>query len=171
MGEADPAWGLSTGSPRTEARADEAAVSRRRGTPGSAAVLLCAGLTLLLFGCARGSAADAPVKVGLVAPLSGPSGASGEAIQRGMVLAATEINAAGGVRGRPLAVVARDVPNDPAAGVAALRELADHEQIVAVFGGIYGPVMLAQLDTLAERRLPLIDAWSSVSAITRNGHQ
>jgi len=124
---------------------------------------------LLGGGCVAGAATSAPIKVGLVAPLSGPSGASGEAIQRGMLLAAAELNAAGGVLGRPLAVVARDVPNDPPAGVAALRELVEREQIVAIFGGIYGPVMLEQLDAVSELRLPLIDAWSSVPGITRNG--
>jgi branched-chain amino acid transport system substrate-binding protein len=144
-------------------------VSQRRWLRGCARVLLGGLLVAQLGGCARSAPAGAPVKVGLVAPLSGPSGASGEAIQRGMLLAADEVNAAGGVLGRPLAVVARDVPNDAAAGVAALRGLAAREQIVAVFGGIYGPVMLGQLDALTELRLPLVDAWSSVPAITHNG--
>jgi branched-chain amino acid transport system substrate-binding protein len=126
-------------------------------------------LGLLLSGCVAGTAYRPPLRVGLVAPLSGPSGASGEAIQRGMLLAADEVNAQGGVLGRPLAIVTRDVKNDPAAGVAALLELVAQEQIVAVFGGIYGPVMLGQLDTLHTLRLPLINVWSSVPGITDNG--
>ena len=46
-----------------------------------------------------------------------------KAIQRGMLLAMDEVNRAGGVLGRPLALVTRDVQNDPPAGVAALQEL------------------------------------------------
>lgn len=111
-----------------------------------------------------------PIKVGLIAPLSGPSAASGEAIQRGMLLAMDEINGAGGVLGRPLQLVARDIPNDPEAGVAALRELVKEEQIVAVFGGIFSPVMMAQLDAIHELKVPLINPWGSMAAITRNGH-
>jgi branched-chain amino acid transport system substrate-binding protein len=130
--------------------------------------LLCL-LLVLVGGCGRGAPGGAPIKIGLVAPLTGHSGASGEAIQRGMLLAADEINAAGGVLGRPLAVVARDVPNDPPAGAAAQRELVEREQIVAVFGGIFGTVVARQVPDLAELRLPLIAAWSSVPAITRNG--
>ncbi|MBI3325342.1 MAG: ABC transporter substrate-binding protein [Nitrospinae bacterium] len=84
-----------------------------------------------------------PITIGLIAPLSGGLDASGEAIQRGMLLALDELNRDGGVLGRPLALLARDVPNDPQAGVVALRELLEQHAIVAVFGGIFSPVMLA----------------------------
>jgi branched-chain amino acid transport system substrate-binding protein len=111
----------------------------------------------------------APLRAGLIAPVSGVLAPSGVAIQRGMLLAADEVNGGGGVLGRPLSVVVRDVPNDPRAGVAALRELVEQQQIVAVFGGIYSPVMLGQLETLHQLRVPLINAWGSVTGITRNG--
>lgn len=111
-----------------------------------------------------------PIKIGLIAPLSGPSAASGEAIQRGMLLAMEEMNDAGGVLGRPLQLVTRDIPNDPDAGVAALRELVEKEQIVAIFGGIFSPVMMAQLDTIHELTVPLINPWGSMAAITHNGY-
>lgn len=128
-------------------------------------------LVLLLAGCVPGQSASSgdPIKIGLIAPLSGGSAASGEAIQRGMLIAINEINRAGGVLGRPLALVARDVANDPAAGVAALRELIENEKIVAVFGGLFSPVMVAQLDLIHERTIPLINPWGSVTAITDNG--
>ena len=146
-------------------------VSRRRSWAHRCrSSFLCLWLVLLV-GCTRGAPGGAPIKFGLIAPLSGHSGASGEAIQRGMLLAADEINAAGGVLGRPLAIVARDVPNDPPAGAAAQRELVEREQIVAVFGGIFGTVVAAQLNGLTEMRLPLIAAWSSVPAITRHGRE
>lgn len=108
------------------------------------------------------------INIGLIAPLSGGSAASGQAIQRGMLLAIDEVNQAGGVLGRPLALVVRDVANDPPAGVAALRQLIDQHHIVAVFGGIFSPVMLAQLDLIHEQQIPLINTWGSVTAITRN---
>ncbi len=129
-------------------------------------------LVALLAGCSFGrlSSSGAPIKIGLIAPLSGGSATSGEAIQRGMLLAIDDVNRAGGVLGRPLALVARDVPNDRDAGVAALQELIDKEQIVTVFGGLFSPVMMAQLDLIHERRIPLINPWGSLTAITDNGH-
>ncbi|MCG3209034.1 MAG: Leu/Ile/Val-binding protein [Anaerolineae bacterium] len=122
----------------------------------------------LLVGCSQAAAGE-PIKVGLIAPLSGPLATSGEAIQRGMLLAMDEVNAGGGVLGRPLELVTRDVQNDPAAGVAALKELVEQEEIVAVFGGIFSPVMVAQLDTIHQLHLPLINPWGSMTTITQNG--
>jgi branched-chain amino acid transport system substrate-binding protein len=110
-----------------------------------------------------------PINVGLIAPLSGGSGPSGEAIQRGMLLAMDEINRDGGLLGRPVALATRDVQNDPEAGVAALRDLLDRDAIVAVFGGIFSPVMVGQLDLVHERAIPLINPWGSLAGITRNG--
>lgn len=109
--------------------------------------------------------------MGLIAPLSGNLSSSGTAIQRGMLLAMDEVNRDGGVLGRQLQLVTRDIPNDPSAGVAALRELVAQEHIVAVFGGIFSPVMLAQLHAIHELQVPLINPWGSVTAITLNGYQ
>ncbi|MBI3978220.1 MAG: ABC transporter substrate-binding protein [Chloroflexi bacterium] len=123
---------------------------------------------VVLAACQGGGPTAPPIKIGLIAPLSGDLAPSGEAIQRGMLLAIDEINRDGGALGRPLDLVVRDVQNNPAAGVVALQELAQQE-IAAVFGGIFSPVMLAQLDAIHELRIPLINPWGSVTAITRNG--
>ena len=130
--------------------------------------LLC---LIILTACQPAKPTGAPIKIGLIAPLSGPLAASGEAVQRGMLLAIDEVNREGGALGRPLAVVARDIQNDKAAGVEALRESVREHSIVAVFGGIYSPVMLAQLDAIHELRIPLINPWGSVTAITKNGRK
>jgi branched-chain amino acid transport system substrate-binding protein len=124
---------------------------------------------LLLTACQVDTPTGTPITIGLIAPLSGGSAASGEAIQRGMLLAIAEVNRAGGALGRRLALVVRDVPNDPSAGVAALQDLIKRHGIVAVFGGSFSPVMLAQLDLIHASQIILINPWGSATAITRNG--
>lgn len=124
---------------------------------------------ILPAACGGNPPAGPPLKVGLIAPVSGGSATSGRAILRGMLLAADELNGNGGLLGRPVQVAVRDVQNDPGRGVEALRELAEREKIVAVFGGIFSPVMLGQLDAVHRLRIPLINPWGSVSTITRNG--
>jgi branched-chain amino acid transport system substrate-binding protein len=130
--------------------------------------------SLLLLACSFVAGCQAaqpqkPIRIGVTAPLSGGSATSGEAIQRGMQLAIDDINRAGGVLGRPLELLARDVQNDPQAGVQALRALVREHGVVASFGGVFSPVMLAQLEAAHELRTPLINPWGSISEITRNG--
>lgn len=131
-------------------------------------LISCLSVMLVLAGC-QPTASQPPIPIGLIAPLSGGSAASGEAIQRGMLLAIDEVNQAGGVLGRPLTLLSRDVANDPDAGVKALNDLIDQERIVAVFGGLFSPVMLRQLDVVHQRQVPLINPWGSVTGITDNG--
>jgi branched-chain amino acid transport system substrate-binding protein len=61
-------------------------------------------LGLLLVSCIRSREAETAIKVGLIAPLSGYLAPSGEAIQRGMLLAIDMVNREGGILGRLLGV-------------------------------------------------------------------
>jgi len=125
-------------------------------------------LSLLLNGCSKNPSGE-PINIGLIAPLTGPLASSGEAIKRGMLLAMDSVNENGGVLGRPVALVVKDVQNNQEEGVAALKDLVENKKISAVFGGIFSPVMMAQLGTLEELEIPLIDPWGSMSGITENG--
>jgi branched-chain amino acid transport system substrate-binding protein len=135
-------------------------------------LMVCGGLlSLWLTSCTGGREAEPAMTIGLIAPLSGSLAAAGQAIQRGMLLALDEVNRSGGVLGRPLTLVVRDVDNDSQAGVAALQELVHQHGIVAVFTGTFSPVILAQLDALHALHLPLIIPLGSVTAITQNGRR
>ena len=67
----------------------------------------------LLLGLSSTALAEEPIRIGLVTALSGQSAKSGEAISREIGLAIDEINANGGVLGRPLELVARDDEANP----------------------------------------------------------
>ena len=125
-------------------------------------------LGLLLVSCTGGREAETSVSVGLIAPLSGYPASSGEAIERGMLLAIDEVNRAGAVLGRPLTLVVDDVENDPSARVAALQELAQRHGMAAVFSGTFSPVILAQLDIVHELQIPSIIPLGSVMTITES---
>lgn len=70
-------------------------------------------------------AARAPLRVGMSAPLTGPSQDLGIEMKRGIQLALTELNAAGGVRGRPVELDFRDDEYQPDNAEAAARALLD----------------------------------------------
>jgi len=139
---------------------------RRRWTDGwiGLAGLAVAGL---LAGAA--SAAE-PIKIGLVAALSGQAAKSGEGITRGLTAAIDEVNAAGGLLGgRPLELVRRDDESNPSKGQIAARELIDSEHCVALFGGIDSPVSLAIVPLINKAQVPFMGVWAAATNITRNG--
>ena len=111
-----------------------------------------------------------PVKVALVAAMSGGSALSGEAIKRGLTIAIDEINARGGVLGgSKLELVIRDEEGNPSKGVTAARDVIEREKAVAVFGGLHSPVGLAMLPVFHELKVPYVGTWAAATNITRNG--
>jgi ABC-type branched-subunit amino acid transport system substrate-binding protein len=69
--------------------------------------------------------ADAPLHIGMSAPVSGPSQALGTEMKLGISLAFDEQNAAGGVRGRKLVLDFRDDAYQPALAEQNTRELLE----------------------------------------------
>ena len=138
------------------------AVAARRGVVRALAV--AAGLLV-----AGGALAADPIKIGLVAALSGPSAQSGEAITQGLTIAIDEINAAGGLLGRKVELVRRDDESSPPKGATAARELIYNEKVAAVFGGLDTPVSLAIVPIVNKEHVPYMGVWAAGTPITRNG--
>ena len=134
------------------------------GLPGLLALL---GLSALL--AAAPSHAQEPMKLGLVAAMSGQSAKSGEAIVRGLSIAVDEINAKGGLLGRKVELVVRDDESNPAKGVVAARELVQREKVAAMFGGLDTPVSLAIVPFANQSKVPFMGVWAAGTPITRNG--
>ena len=70
-----------------------------------------------------GSGAKAPIRIGCITALSGPQEVLGRPILSGAQIAADQINAAGGVMGRPLEIVWGDAHADPARAVELAHEM------------------------------------------------
>lgn len=139
------------------------------------APLLCLHLVLAIcvagLGPTRSAAAAEPVIVALDADMSAGAAQSGEAIRRGIVLAMDEINAAGGVFGRPLELVIRDHRGNPARGIDNITELAELPGLVAVVGGIHTPVAIAELETIHRNEIIYLSPWAAGTPVTDNGYE
>jgi branched-chain amino acid transport system substrate-binding protein len=123
-------------------------------------------LNIAMFG---GAQAAEPIKVGLVAALSGQSAKSGEALTRGLTMAINEVNAKGGVLGRPLELVRRDDESNPSKGMLAARELVQREKVTVLFGGLDTPVSLAIVPLANQMKVPFMGIWAAGTKITENG--
>jgi urea transport system substrate-binding protein len=77
-----------------------------------------------------------PIKVGPVLPFSGGVELYGRQAKLGLDLAAKEINAGGGILGRPVEVIYEDDKTNPAAAVDATHKLIERDGVLAVVGPI-----------------------------------
>ncbi len=130
-------------------------------------------LAIFLFASlAPGGAARAQssVLIGLDADMSSASAEAGEAIRRGVLLAMEEINAAGGLLGRPLELVVRDHRGNPARGRDNMLEFSGMPDLLAVVGGLHTPVALQELQIIHERRIIYLGAWAAGTPIVENNY-
>ena len=133
-------------------------------------VLGAVGAAALTVAATTAAVAADPVKIGLVAALSGQSAKSGEAITRGLTIAIEEINAKGGVLGgRKIELIRRDDESNPAKGQIAARELIHKVKVAVFFGGLDSPVSLAIVPIANKAKRPFMGVWAAATPITRNG--
>ncbi len=80
-------------------------------------------------------AESAPIKIGAISPNTGDLAAYGEAVSNGIDLAVAEINAAGGVLGRPLEITHMDDKGDSTEGANAFNKLVS-DGVKAIIGSV-----------------------------------
>ncbi|MYM83643.1 ABC transporter substrate-binding protein [Duganella sp. FT50W] len=126
--------------------------------------LLVAGLA---FGFAAASQAADPIKIGVAGPFTGGSAPMGVSMRDGVKLAATEINAKGGVLGRQIQLVERDDEAKNERGVQIAQELINKERVVATVGYINTGVALASQRFYQEAKIPVMNNVATGSIITQ----
>ena len=107
-----------------------------------------------------------PIRIGVVTPLSGTYAGIGQQVKWGLDLAAREINAAGGVLGRPLELIYEDEEANPAVATQKAEKLFQVSKVDFLTGTVNSGSTLA-VGQVAERNQRLIATTVSFSdAIT-----
>jgi ABC-type branched-subunit amino acid transport system substrate-binding protein len=128
---------------------------------------LVTGLASLLALSGPALAADCPIKIGGLAPLSAPGSVTGgEAMRVAMMLAERDINAAGGVLGCDIDVVIADTEGLPEKARALMEKLITQDGVVAVGGGYHSSVGVAGKDIANDRGIPVVFAETWNDTIT-----
>ena len=117
------------------------------------------------------SAADSDqISIGAVLPLSGDAAHWGIPARTGAEMAVEEINHAGGIGGRSLALVVEDDRCSPADGVSAFNTImASAKPPVAVLGAVCSGVTLALAPLAESRKVVLISPASTSPKLTGAG--
>ncbi len=98
--------------------------------------------TTAACGVPRLTHAAEPIKIGTLLDLTGALEAYGKPVQSGAILAAEQLNAAGGLLGRPLTLVHRDSQTEPTAGIDAAKKLVELDKVVAMVGALSSGVTI-----------------------------
>jgi ABC-type branched-subunit amino acid transport system substrate-binding protein len=78
-----------------------------------------------------------PIKVGMIAELTGPLSFVGQANANVARMVIGDINAKGGLLGRSVELHLEDGATDDATAAAAAEKLVEHDRVDVLFGGIY----------------------------------
>lgn len=123
-------------------------------------------LAAALSGCAK--RADEPL-VGVFLALTGPTADFGITTRDGIQLAVEEINAAGGINGKPMKLLIEDDRGVPAEARTAVTKLIDQSGVIAVLGDVASSNSLAAAPVAQMRKVPMISPSSTNPAVTKVG--
>jgi branched-chain amino acid transport system substrate-binding protein len=91
------------------------------------------------------------VQIGVAANFTDPLSLP---IRYGAQLAAEEINAAGGINGRPIELVIEDDATDPKRGAEVVEKFATEHKVDVAFGTLFSHVVIGSAPAAGEQKLP-----------------
>ncbi len=104
-----------------------------------------------------------PIRIGAFFPLSAPgSVVGGEAMRSAMIIAADEINAGGGLLGRPVELIVVDSEGLPERGSAVSERLINQDGVVAIAGGYHSSVGVVAKEVAHNYGIPIVlaNTWN-----------
>lgn len=105
-----------------------------------------------------------PVKVGVLAPLTGTMAEFGTTYEVAMTMALEEVNAAGGINGRPLELQFEDSKGDQKESADLAARFVDDEEIVAILGDFSSGCAMAAAPVADEAGCVLFSPTASNAA-------
>ena len=127
---------------------------------------LLLSLALLLPRSLSSATAAEPIKLGEIEPLTGKEAAFGQQAHRGVLMAIAEINARGGVLGRPLAVVVEDNQSKSGDSATVAKKLLSREKVVALLCGGTSSNCLEVAPLAQTARIPFVATTATAPEVT-----
>lgn len=124
----------------------------------------CSGGALREESAGASSSRGSVVKIGFIAPLSGPFASAGEDMRRGFHFYLDRHE--GRLGGRKVTVVEVDEGAGPETGVPAVRRLLTRDRVVAAAGIVNSAVALGAHQSFIDARVPLIIATAGANDLT-----
>ena len=113
-------------------------------------------LLSVVFVSALPVAAQETIKIGMYADLSAGSAQWGNDCFKGAKLMVKEANAAGGVLGKKIELIAYDCKMSPTEGVKVYSRLAREDKVSAVYGSLISNIGLAVSPVAEQMKIPVV---------------
>lgn len=130
------------------------------------AILLCA---VSLFAGGTSETSGDTYKIGFIGPLTGDNANYGIRCSNAARLAVSEINAAGGVDGKMLELIAEDSQGTVERAIAAYEKLAYSDNVVAIIGPVFTSPALAVGQRCCEDGIVMITPSATHKDVTAAG--
>lgn len=125
--------------------------------------LLCITLFAWVAALAMPAGAAEPIRIGVVAEVTGTQAEAGQFTLNGIKLALDEINKAGGALGRPVEIRIEDNASTNPGTVLAFSKLVSEGGIAGIIGPIRSTQIQAASPTIAKAGIPTMIGGSDVS--------
>ena len=130
---------------------------------------LLAGFACERRGGVGGDNDTGPIKVGYYGDLSGRTSNFGQSTKNGVMMAADEINKAGGINGRQLQILSEDDEGRPEKAATVVTKLIDQDKVIALLGEVASGNSLAAAPKAQAAKVPMISPSSTNPAVTQVG--
>jgi len=127
--------------------------------------MLMGALALCLWASGIGQAEE-PYKIGVLQPFSGPYSIYGEEAMAACQVAADQLNAAGGIKGRQVVLVQKDTKADVATGVRQANDMILRDKVDAIVGPTSSAVLLGVIEVTKEHKMLHISSIANTEQAT-----
>ncbi|MGH9904048.1 MAG: ABC transporter substrate-binding protein [Pyrinomonadaceae bacterium] len=136
--------------------------------------LLLIATFLVSFACERRGGPGAggetgPIVIGYYGDLTGRTSNFGVSTRNGVLMAADEINKAGGINGRQITILSEDDEGRPEKAATVVTKLIDQDRVIALLGEVASGNSLAAAPKAQSARVPMISPSSTNPAVTQVG--
>ncbi len=107
-----------------------------------------------------------PIKIGEIEPLTGKEAAFGQSAHKGIMMAVEEINARGGVLGRPLVVITEDNQSKAGDSATIAKKLLARDKVIAVLCGGTSSNCLEIAPICQNAKIPFVATTATAPEVT-----
>lgn len=126
-------------------------------------------LASLVTASCKGGGKQDTFRIGVITSLTGSAAAFGQAHKNGYTVAVADLNARGGLLGKPIELVYYDDQSKPDQAVQGVAKLIDQDRVPIILGAYSSENTRAMIPAATQRRVPLIMPTATADNVMETG--